>query len=140
VIYPGRGPAGYLELAEILRAQIVSGDIPPGQRLPSETMLAQTYGVATKTARAALMMLRNEGLAAHVRGYGVVVREPVEPETVTVEPGDAVSARMPSPDERDTYDVHEGVPLIVVTHADGLQDLYPADRYRIVVRAADQDR
>jgi GntR family transcriptional regulator len=134
VIYPGRGPSGYLELADLLRAQIVSGDIPPGQRLPSETMLAQTYGVATKTARAALAQLRNEGLAAHVRGYGVVVREHVEPELVTIDPSDAVSARMPSPAERDTYDVPEGVPLIVVKHADGLMDLYPADRYEIVFR------
>lgn len=134
MIYPGRGPTGYLELAEILRAQITSGDLPPGRRLPSETTLAQTYGVAPKTARAALMMLRNEGLATFVRGYGVVVREHVEPQDVTVDPGDTVSARMPSPRERDTYDVPEGVPLIVVEHPDGLQDLYPADRYRVRFR------
>lgn len=123
-----------MELAEILRAQIASGDLPPGRRLPSENTLAQTYGVAPKTARAALMMLRNEGLATAVRGYGVVVREPVEPELVTVDATDAVSARMPSPAERETHDIPEGVPLIVVEHADGLQDLYPADRYRVTFR------
>lgn len=134
MIYPGRGPTGYLELAEILRAQITSGDLRPGQRLPSETTLAQTYGVAAKTARAALTQLRNEGLATAVRGYGVVVREHPEPEPVTVDPGDEVSARMPSPTERDTYQVPEGVPLIVVIHPDGLQDLYPADRYRVRYR------
>ena len=133
VIYPGRGPVGYLELAEILRAQITSGQIRPGQRLPSEATLAQTYGIAPKTARAALQQLRNEGLAALVRGYGVVVREHVEPELVTVDPGDAVSARNPTPRERDEYDVPEGVPLIVVIHPDGLQDLYPADRYRLEI-------
>jgi len=92
--------------------------------------------VASKTARAALTQLRNEGLATWVRGYGVVVREHVEPELVTIDLDDAVSARMPSPVERDTYAVPEGVPLIVVIHPDGLQDLYPADRYRIVVRTA----
>lgn len=134
MIFPGRGPTGYVELAEILRAQIVSGDLPPGRRLPSEAMLAQTYGVATKTARAALMLLRNEGLATAVRGYGVVVREPVEPELVYAEPGDEVSARNPTPGERETYAVPEGVPLIVVVHPDGLQDLYPADRYKIAYR------
>lgn len=133
MIFPGRGPTGYVELAEILRAQITDGTIRPGQRLPSETTLAQTYGVATKTARAALMLLRNEGLAQSVRGYGVVVREPVEPELVHADPGDAVSARNPTPAEREAYDVPEGVPLIVVEHPDGLQDLYPADRYRIVI-------
>ena len=134
MIYPGQGPVGYAELAEILRAQITSGQIRPGQRLPSEATLAQTYGVASKTARAALMQLRNEGLAQSVRGYGVVVREHVEPELVTVDPGDAVSARNPTPRERDEYDVPEGVPLIVVIHPDGLQDLYPADRCRIMFR------
>ncbi|MDH6460092.1 DNA-binding GntR family transcriptional regulator [Micromonospora sp. A200] len=136
MIYPGQGPVGYLELAEILRAQITSGELPPGRRLPSETMLAQTYGVAPKTARAALMMLRNEGLATAVRGYGVVVREHPEPELVTVDADDTVSARMPSPAERDTYDMPEGVPLILVIHADGLQDLYPADRYRVAFRTS----
>ena len=132
MIYPGQGPVGYAELAEILRAQITSGQIQPGQRLPSEATLAQTYGVATKTARAALMQLRNEGLAQSVRGYGVVVREHVEPELVYVDEGDQVSARNPTPRERDEYDVPEGVPLIVIIHPDGLQDLYPADRYRVV--------
>lgn len=137
VIFPGRDPVGYVELAEELRAQITSGKIRPGQRLPSETTLAQTYGVASKTARAALRMLRDEGLAVSVRGYGVVVREPVEPETVTVTPADTVSARMPTFAERDRYDMTEGVPLLVVTHSDGLQDLWPADRYRIVYTRSD---
>ncbi|HEY9370480.1 winged helix-turn-helix domain-containing protein [Streptomyces sp.] len=135
MIYPGRGPVGYVELAEILRAQVTDGQIRPGQRLPSEATLAQTYGVATKTARAALMQLRNEGLAVSVRGYGVVVREHTEPELIELEPGDQVSARNPTPRERDEYEVPEGVPLIVVHHADGLQDLYPADRYRVAPRS-----
>lgn len=136
MIYPGRGPVGYVELAEILRARITAGQIRPGQRLPSEATLAQTYGVAMKTARAALQQLRNEGLAVSVRGYGVVVREHVEPELVTVELGDMVSARNPTPAERETYEVPEGVPLIVVIHPDGLQDLYPADRYQVAFRTS----
>lgn len=136
MIYPGQEPVGYAELAEILRAQIVSGDLPPGARLPSELTLSQTYGVATKTARAALMQLRNEGLAIAVRGYGVVVREQPEPELVLVDGDDQVAARQPTPRERETYQVPEGVPLIVVVHPDGLQDLYPADRYRVAFRAS----
>jgi DNA-binding FadR family transcriptional regulator len=133
MIHPGRGPTGYRQVADILRAQIAAGDIAPGQRLPSELALSQTYGVAMKTARAALMQLRTEGLAAVVRGYGVVVRESVEPEPVVVEPGSSVSARNPSPTEREDYEVPEGVPLIVVTTPDGLRDLYPADRYRVEI-------
>lgn len=124
-----------MELADILRAQITSGQLQPGDRLPSESMLAQTYGVASKTARAALMLLRQEGLALAVRGYGVVVREPVEQELVTVGAGDEVSARQPTPRERERYDVPEGVPLLVVLHPSGGEDVYPAHRYRLAFRS-----
>ncbi|MGI5211609.1 winged helix-turn-helix domain-containing protein [Plantactinospora sp. CA-290183] len=132
MIYPNRAPVGYQDLADILRARVSSGEIPPGRRLPSEGTLAQTYGVATRTARAALQQLRNEGLAELARGYGVVVREHVDPELITVEPGSTVSARNPTPQERREYEVPEGVPLLVVTGSDGLSDLYPAHRYRVV--------
>lgn len=133
MIYPGQGPVGYQELADILRAEITSGKIRPGQRLPSEGALAQTYGCATKTARAALRQLRDEGLAELVRGYGVVVREPVEPEVITVEPGSLVWARNPTPVERRALEVPEGWPVIIVRGPDGFEDPYPADRYRIEI-------
>ncbi|MEW2442758.1 GntR family transcriptional regulator [Micromonospora marina] len=132
--YPGSDPVGYVQLAEILRARVVSGQLRPGARLPSERDLSQEYGVAPKTARAAVQTLRDEGLVEAVRGRGVVVREPLEQEVVEVEVGDWMSARNPTPQERRDYRVPEGVPLLVVTHQDGLQDLYPADRYRLVVR------
>jgi GntR family transcriptional regulator len=134
VIYPGQEQVGRHELAEILRARITSGQLRPGDRLPSERDLSQTYDVSTITARAAVQQLRTEGLAEAVRGRGVVVRTPVDPEPVLVEPGEWVSARNPTPEERRTYGVPEGVPLLVVTHEDGLQDLYPADRYRVAYR------
>lgn len=122
---------GYHALADLLRDEIQSGRLRPGQRLPSEMTLAQTYGVAGKTARAALQQVRSEGLAVSVRGYGVVVREPVEPEVVYLQPGDRVRSRAPTPTERADYEVPEGWHLLVVTHPDGLQDLYPADRTEI---------
>lgn len=134
MIYPDAEPVGYLELAEILRARITSGQLKPGDRLPSERDLSQTYDVAMMTARAAVKLLRAEGLAESVRGRGVVVRAPVEPAAVVVDPGEWVSARNPTPEERKTYGVPEGVPLLVVTHDDGLQDLYPAHRYRVTFR------
>lgn len=90
MIYPREAPPGYLELADILRRRIASGQIAPGQIVASEGRLAQEYGVATKTARAALQQLRDEGLAELRRGYGVVVRQPVEPEEITPEPGSMV--------------------------------------------------
>ncbi|MFJ6196935.1 winged helix-turn-helix domain-containing protein [Micromonospora sp. NPDC092111] len=134
MIYPGQEPVGYAELAAILRARITSGLLKPGDRLPSERALSQTFDVALMTARAAVKLLRDEGLVEVARGRGVLVRMPVEPELVVVDLDDWVSARMPSPEERATYRVPEGVPLVVVTHPDGLQDLFPADRYRVVYR------
>jgi GntR family transcriptional regulator len=137
VIYPRQDPVGYQELADVLRVEITSGQVRPGERLPSEATLAQTYGVATKTARAALQQIRNEGLARLVRGYGVVVRESPEPEVITAEPGSVVSSRNPTPDERRQYEVPEGVPLLIVTGPDGLSDLYSADRYRVGMPTGD---
>ncbi|SCL31805.1 GntR family transcriptional regulator [Micromonospora nigra] len=134
MVYPGQDPVGRNELAAILRARITSEQLKPGDRLPSERQLSQEYGVSLVTARAAVQLLRSEGLAEAVRGRGVVVRVPVEPETVWVEPGEWVSARQPTPEERRVYAVPEGVPLLVVIHPDGLMDLYPAHRYRMTFR------
>ncbi|MET7949193.1 winged helix-turn-helix domain-containing protein [Micromonospora sp. NPDC005324] len=134
MIYPASEPVGYLELAEILRVRITSGQLSPGDRLPSERDLSQTYGVNPLTARAAVQQLRNEGLAESVRGRGVVVRAPVEVEMVYAEPGEWVSARNPTPEERKTYGVPEGVPLLVIARSDGLLDAYPAHRYRVTFR------
>jgi GntR family transcriptional regulator len=136
VIFPGQKPVGYHELADILREQITSGRIRPGQRLPSELALSQTYGVAGKTARAALLLLRQEGLATAVRGYGVVVQEIAEPEVVVAEPGSSVTSRPPTPAEREMYEPAEGWPLLVVTDPSGVQWLYPADRTRVEVPPA----
>lgn len=135
MIYPGQAPVGYLELAEILRDRITSGQLKAGDRLPSERDLSQTYDVAPMTARAAVQLLRNEGLVEVVRGRGVAVRATVEPELVYVEPGAWVSARNPTPAERDMYGVPEGVPLLVVGHPGGVPDLYPAHRYQVIFRS-----
>lgn len=134
MIYPQEEPIGYQTVADLLRREIHSGRVKPGQRLPSELALAQTHGVATKTARAALRQLRDEGLAESVRGYGVVVQSLPEPEVVHVGPDVRIWARNPTPTERRTYGAPEGWPLIVVESPEGLQELYPAHRYRIVIR------
>jgi GntR family transcriptional regulator len=57
------GPvAPWRQIHAILRAQITSGELAPGDRLPSITSLAQQYGVAMTTARKALDALKDEGL------------------------------------------------------------------------------
>ncbi|MFG3550315.1 GntR family transcriptional regulator [Streptomyces sp. NPDC047725] len=64
----------YQRIADNLRAAIESGEYGPGDRLPGENDLMATYGVARMTARQALGVLRDEGVAEARRGAGVFVR------------------------------------------------------------------
>lgn len=57
------GPvAPWRQLYALLRAQIDSGELAPGARLPSLVDLSQTHGVAITTARKAIDRLKDEGL------------------------------------------------------------------------------
>jgi GntR family transcriptional regulator len=57
------GPvAPWRQIYRLLRAQIDSGELAPGARLPSLVDLAQTYGVAITTVRKAIDRLKDEGL------------------------------------------------------------------------------
>ncbi|MDV9190714.1 GntR family transcriptional regulator [Streptomyces sp. SR27] len=64
----------YQRIADELRTAIRSGAFAPGARLPGENDLMATYEVARMTARQALSVLRNEGLADARKGAGVFVR------------------------------------------------------------------
>lgn len=64
----------YRRIADRLRDQILSGALDDGDRLPGENALMAEYGIARATARQALAVLINEGLAVARRGSGVYVR------------------------------------------------------------------
>ncbi|WP_394615560.1 GntR family transcriptional regulator [Lentzea sp. JNUCC 0626] len=70
---PGR--VGYREIADDLRRQIDSGELPPGSKVPGENDIISRYGVANLTARHALDVLKSEGLIIAKRGSGTFVRE-----------------------------------------------------------------
>ena len=61
--------------ARALRAAILSGELPPGMRLPSERELSKTLGVTRVTLRPALFSLQAEGLLTVRHGSGHVVRD-----------------------------------------------------------------
>ncbi|WP_030407725.1 MULTISPECIES: GntR family transcriptional regulator [Streptomyces] len=63
------------QIADDLRARISSGELTPGDRVPGEPALVREYGVAKETARRALTLLVDEGLAVRRRGSGTYVRE-----------------------------------------------------------------
>ncbi|MGW2730902.1 GntR family transcriptional regulator [Streptomyces sp. NPDC001494] len=64
----------YQRIADSLREAIQSGEYGPGDRLPGENELMATHGVARMTARQALSVLRDEGVAEARKGAGVFVR------------------------------------------------------------------
>jgi DNA-binding FadR family transcriptional regulator len=117
----------YLQVADIVRGDIVQGRLKPGDELPSEAQLGQTLGVGREAIRQALGVLRAEGLIVTERGFGSRVRAVAERRPVKVKRGDVVTARMPSEPERRSMDLDEGVPLIVLTHADGAVELMAGD-------------
>ncbi|MCD9900976.1 GntR family transcriptional regulator [Streptomyces sp. MT29] len=69
----GREPK-YQRIANALKAEIQSGALEPGARLPGENDLMAQYGVARMTARQALSVLQSEGLTEARKGVGVFVR------------------------------------------------------------------
>jgi GntR family transcriptional regulator len=74
-----------LQVAAALRNEIATGDLAPGDRLPSIRQLADRFKVAPMTAQNAIEVLRSEGLIYTSPGRGSFVRE------------DALSSGSPSP-------------------------------------------
>jgi GntR family transcriptional regulator len=64
----------YRQIADNLRRQIISGELPAGARVPSENRLIEEYDAARQTVRQALAVLKGEGLIYAERGRGAFVR------------------------------------------------------------------
>jgi GntR family transcriptional repressor for pyruvate dehydrogenase complex len=62
------------QLAESLAIGIRDGQLPPGQRLPTEAGLAQRFGVSRTVVREALSRLRTLGLIETRQGSGAYVK------------------------------------------------------------------
>ncbi|MCC3774081.1 GntR family transcriptional regulator [Streptomyces sp. UNOB3_S3] len=65
----------YERIADDIREQIRAGQLPPGDRLPAESALAEQYGRSVPTIREALRLLRDEGLIEKQHGRGTFVRQ-----------------------------------------------------------------
>ena len=70
---PNSATPVYVQVANILRARIESGQLLPDRPVPSESQLEQEFGVARGTARKAIAVLREEGLVITVKGRGSYV-------------------------------------------------------------------
>lgn len=63
----------YMEVYQTLKAQILSGELRPEDKLPSEDELAQDYSVSKITVKKALELLKEDGLIHRVQGRGTFI-------------------------------------------------------------------
>lgn len=73
-LQPGILPK-YRQLLQLLRTRILSGELPPAARLPTEDELMRSFGVARGTVRRALEQLEAEGLIHTTQGSGSYVND-----------------------------------------------------------------
>lgn len=67
---------GYAAIAAHYRQQIQSGELRPGDTMPSLRQVCEQFGVAQTTANRAFRMLKMEGLTIPKAGVGTIVAGP----------------------------------------------------------------
>ncbi|GIH66978.1 GntR family transcriptional regulator [Microbispora siamensis] len=65
----------YARVADVLRRRIVTGELQPGDQVPTEREIRAEFQVSQPVARQALALLRSEGLVISQQGKGSFVRE-----------------------------------------------------------------
>lgn len=83
------GRPAYLQIVDELRGQIRTGSLPAGAALPSIAQLGERFDVSASVVKAAISVLRTEGLVIGQQGKGVFVRE--VPADTAPQPSDADS-------------------------------------------------
>jgi DNA-binding FadR family transcriptional regulator len=72
----GRGrPSLTAQLVNELRSRIARGEYRPGDRIPTEQILSERFGVSRSVVREAISSLRAEGLVTTRQGIGAFVQE-----------------------------------------------------------------
>jgi GntR family transcriptional regulator len=131
----------YQQIADQLMAQISTGALAPGQRLPSEPDLAVQYDASRNTVRLAIAVLINQGLVVSRQGLGTFVHEPAKPFTALLSRVRASSTEQHAsaglPVVSPTADESDMVRLVVETGAAGRRvaeklDIDPDDQ--VVIR------
>lgn len=66
----------YIKIADILKQEIITGVLNPGDMLPSENKICETYGVSRDTARKSLQKLEHDNLIYSKPKIGYFVKSP----------------------------------------------------------------
>lgn len=72
-------------IATHIAREIAEGRIKPGDKLPTEHILAKAFGVSRSVVREAIAQLRNEGLVETRQGVGAFVRDIHARPTIRIE-------------------------------------------------------
>jgi GntR family transcriptional regulator, transcriptional repressor for pyruvate dehydrogenase complex len=81
------------ELAQRLAAEILSGRLQPGARLPTEQELSLSTGVSRTVVREAVAALRADGLVITRQGLGAFVPADVQRRPFRIDPDEVKSAK-----------------------------------------------
>ncbi|MEY9213588.1 TetR/AcrR family transcriptional regulator C-terminal domain-containing protein [Thermobifida halotolerans] len=114
----------YARIAADIRSRIESGELRPGDRVPSTREITRRWGVAMATATKALTALRNEGLIRALPGVGSVVQGPPVPPRPRG-PEQTETPRRPRPRGTETGLNHAAIvrAAVSVADAEGIQGL-----------------
>jgi GntR family transcriptional regulator len=74
-----RSRPAYVQIADWLRRRIESGELPPGQAIPSKRRVREELAVSGETYDKAVRILKAEGLVRTAWGLGHIVQEQREP-------------------------------------------------------------
>jgi GntR family transcriptional regulator, transcriptional repressor for pyruvate dehydrogenase complex len=72
-------------IAAEIGSQIAEGRLNAGEKLPTEHLLAKTFGVSRSVVREAIAQLRHEGLVETRQGVGAFVTDPQQRRSIRIE-------------------------------------------------------
>jgi DNA-binding GntR family transcriptional regulator len=120
------GEKVYLQIARIVRDRIIRGELPVGAQIPSGSQMKAEWGVNRLTGAQAVEELRKAGLVVTRPGVGTFVAASPAMQVVVLRPGDQVTSRMPTEEERESLSTGFLTPVLIVTRADGSVEPYNA--------------
>lgn len=125
----GERPLGFREVAALLREEIRSGRLRPGDRVPSERDMPQVYGIAIETGRRAIRLLASEGLVVVQHGHPTRVAGEPERTEVRLPRGARWWDRPATPEELDEY----GTPGVIEVDLFGRRTVYAGGRHTFTI-------
>jgi len=118
-------PPKYLELKELLRHSILSGEFPLESKIPSQNQLKEMYRISPATAREAIGALVHEGLLERRQGSGTFVKKTLK-EAIGLFEEDNNLHQQPFGGEKKTTLSGKNLKKVVIV---GREDVFPHKPY-----------